>query len=329
MLSLLAEDLMPKPGDHFSWSWLRLVVALAALVLLVVAVRFRFQVRQESGTLVSVRALKEGQRDRAGESRELAVRLAMSIRTVHRWFDPHGQAVGGVVDVSDLCSGIGAQTELLINTATDNDTFTVAPNLPWPMGMALGGYLPAEEFPVRLAELPAEGVRKGKTEYFLLTSLPKGHACAEAEPERLDESTGDRVGIWIGLTKNAGARDDAPWREWGVSTRYTIGPSPEIPEDENPHYDGEQLRTLAYKVAAELVRIKRLHRDRELVVFATMPKAVATAVGWLVVQSGCRFYPGTYLMDYYGPDKRYMPMRVRHSQPRTVTFSAAPAQTSN
>ncbi|MGP4021002.1 hypothetical protein [Saccharopolyspora sp. 5N708] len=328
MLSLFLEDLLPKTDLNARVVLMRVAVLVVALIVVGFAVWLRYGVRQTSGTLFSVQVLDEGMRDRTqeqgGNSRAIAAKRHMSIRVVHRWIDFDTNTVDGVIDLQEQCHEVGAQLQNLVSTTHDDGRHSVAPVMLWPIAMAVGGYLPARTHDFRLVELPT---RTGKSaeefnlEYVAEADIPT----LTARTETVEGALGKRIGVHIGLTKTAQLvhhRRFERFRELGVRTLYTISESEDVltGEDE-PHLKGADLERCARLVAGQLAGIKKQHPDTELVVIAQMPKTVAFAVGWQLVQYRCAFYRHTYLMHFDQPTDAFIPMRVRPAQPSTAIRS--------
>ncbi|MEU6261935.1 hypothetical protein [Saccharopolyspora shandongensis] len=325
MLSLVLEDLLPKGDPQALFDPKRLAILVAVLLFAGSAVWLRYGVRQTSGTLFSVQVLDEGMRDRTQEqgrnSRAVAAKKHMSIRVLHRWLDFETSTANDVIDLQADCREAGAQLQLLVNTTPDDGKHSVAPVMLWPIAMAVGGYLPARTHDFRMVELPTQPGEK-EQQFELPLMLEKDLPKLAARAERIEDATGERIGVHIGLAKFSDQFYKHRFRHFraaGVRTCYTISDSDDILISENhkPVFTGEELKRLSRLVTAELFRIKENHPDEELVVFANMPKTVAFAAGWQLMQYRRSFYRNTYLMHYDSETETYIPMRVRSSQPAT------------
>lgn len=321
--ALLIEDLLPKPGERLQLSAARVAVFAAVVVLTLLGMLFRRAARKTAGTLLSVQALDEGMGDWTigRESRDLARRHTMSVRTAHRWADLPERTRDGVIEAVDLGAEIGQSVEFLINTAKDDERIVLAPNMLWPIALSVGGQLPLAEFNTWCAELSTEDNRRNE-EFRLdadLRSLPP----LSVEPVEIDEPAGDRVGVSLNFTQF----DPEPRADvllpFGVREVYHLrrpsGMGRRI-EGKGPaqcHFSGKELRKLSRDVAVQLMRIKETAGERELVVTARVPKTMALAIGWYLAQFKCRFYRGTHLL-LYTPGEPMRPMRVRGSQPQVA-----------
>ncbi|MGW1677947.1 hypothetical protein [Saccharopolyspora sp. NPDC002376] len=327
LLSLFLEDLLPKDDPQARFDFWRVLFLCFSLFLVWFLVRRRYKVRQASATLFSVQVLDEAMRDRTQEqgqnSRAVAAEQHMSIRVLHRWLDLETSTSNDVIDVEEACREAGAQLQLLVNTTPDDGKHSVAPNMPWPIAMAIGGYLPARTHDFQMVELATQ---KGKPERkFDLQYLSEvGLAKLDIQEESIEDPLGERIGVHIGLAGHAHEFHKHRIRHFraaGVSSCYTTGPEEVLNgEDRSSDYTGEELNELSKMVTAQLFRIKEKHPDDELVVFANMPKTVSLAVGWQLMHYRGSFYRKTYLMHYGTENETYIPMRVRSSQP-TAGFS--------
>jgi hypothetical protein len=323
MLSLFLEDLMPKAATDGRVVPLRLLVMVIALMGVGVVVWLRYGVRQTSGTLFSVQVLDEGMRDRSqeqgGNSRAAAAKRHMSIRVLHRWLDLETNTVDGVIELDTTCHEVGVQLQNLVNTTPDDGRHSVAPIMLWPVAMAVGAYLPGTTHDFRLVELPTQHGQR-ELQFDLAFQPEKDVPKLTARLETVEDSSGERVGVHIGLTKFSDQfyrHRLQHFRAAGVRTCYTISESDDVltGEVQYPEFDGSDLKRLGSLVAGQLMRIREKHPDDELVVFANMPKTVAFAAGWQLMQYRCAFYRNTHLMHYDIATETYIPMRVRASQP--------------
>jgi hypothetical protein len=199
----------------------------------------------------------------------------------------------------------------------------------WPMAMAVGAYLSGDQLSLRLVEIPTQRdqtEQEFSLEYVHQESVPE----LTEEPENVPEPVGDRVGVRIALTKRSPGLTVQQFRALGVARFYTIMDSTDavIGEDQNPSYNGDRLKRFGQKIAGQLMHIKNAHPDQDLVVMAAMPKTVAMAAGWQLMQYNCRFYRGTYLMHWDQGSESLIPMRVRAAQPKTGICSPAHAVSS-
>jgi hypothetical protein len=316
-LSLVLEDVLPKtdPGDVLVAS--RWVLFASSALLVGLAVWLRYEVRSYSGTLFSVQVLDEGVADRpyegGMESRLAATRRYLYIRSVHRWMDYDTSIRHGVIDVHELCHEIGVTLESLMNADSDEGVQTVAPNMPWPMAMAVGTYLPVRNVDIRLLELPKKD-GEGEHEFSLryVQELSTGPTARKSHsPPGVQ---GDRVGALITLTE--GEVDLDCFQDLNVGTVYSVPLSADFHEQPSRYLEPE-LESCGRRMAEELTLIKKEHPDRELVVAAEVPAAIAMSAGWHLTQYPSPFYRGAYLL--YRDGNRSVPMRVRPSQPARVS----------
>lgn len=343
-LALVVEDLFakPDPGALFVGSrWGVLVFAVGVVVL---AVRWRAMAQRSTGTLFYVQMLDEGMADQRLEALKVAAKKHLSRRSITRWLDLDGSTSQGVIDVHASCQEVGTALEELLNNDRDDTANTIAPNALWPMALALGMHLPADR-PLQVTELPPPR-REGEDRI-----APAGRPLQDTEPSRessdndqefslqrdpspselfvtreeLDDPTGERIGVWLAFTGMRKDFDVQWFRRFGVATAYTVtwdGVDPAVGVDR--HYKDHELRRIAAGVAATLAELKCKHSNGELVVVAMIPKTVALAAGWHLAQHNGSVFRRTHLMNYDPRQRRYVPMRVRPSQPTTTPVVDVP-----
>lgn len=318
-VSLILEDILPKTNPEELFVISRWVFLGASLLLVTLAVWLRYEVRSYSGTLFSVQVLDEGVADRLNEGgmdfRLAANRRYMQLRSIRRWVDYEQEIHQGVIDLQELCHEIGVTLEVLINTAADEDRQTIAPNMPWPMAMAVGAYLPARQFNMHVLELPRQ--ENGREHEFPLRySEEVDTVPSTKQVHQLSGVHGNRVGVLFTLDRNVDPADLDGFRPFGTATVYTVEiSSSSVNGEDSAHYVEPALESCGRMIAEELTAIKERHADEELVVSALISPAVALSVGWHLTQHARRLYRGTHLLYFDGD--RFVPMRVRPSQPRS------------
>lgn len=316
-VSLILEDILPKPHPEEVIVASRWALLGSSVLLVALAVWLRYEVRSVSGTLFSAQVLDEAAADRVNEGgmdfRSAASRRYMYLRSIQRWVDYECSVRHGVLDLHELCHEIGVELETLLNTAPDEGRKTVAPNMPWPMSMAIGAYLPAKQSDVHVLELPRwEGDREH--EFPLRPVDPKNTVPGIRELHRLPRPNGSRIGALVTLGTEVGREDIERLRDFGVATVYTVNIPLHGGRGEDPsRYEEPELESGGHRIAEELTAIRRAHPEDELVVAARISSAVALSVGWHLTQHTCHLYRNTYLMYFDGD--RIVPMRVRASQP--------------
>ncbi|MGW9307759.1 hypothetical protein ACWGPQ_07085 [Saccharomonospora azurea] len=313
-LALVVEDAIPKAGEgEPEIVPLRAALLLGMLVVLLVALAWRTVVHDTRGTLFYVQILNEGMANRHTEPLRAAQAEHMSLRTVTRWIDLASRRRGGVVDVVEPCHEVGRALEESVNTDRDDTGYTVAPNLLWPMSLAVGAHLPQGDN-LRLLELGQGSGDIG----FELNSPGTGKLKSELHP--VPEPKGDRVGVWLALTESARFCDVNTFAQFGVSTVHVVTYGDKLPGHDGyqPRFDRDDLASLGADAAEKLREIKAQAGSRELVVIAMVPKTTALAIGWQLSQmKKCPFFHSTHLMAHDPNTKAYVPMRVRESQPTT------------
>ncbi|WP_211223265.1 hypothetical protein [Propionicicella superfundia] len=119
----------------------------------------RARIRREHGTLYYVRLLESGMRDERLEDMQVIQRQHLDIRASTAWVDAEWQTISGVRAI-DVAAEVRQLARDLQQTMNDDDVstgFNIAPNLLWPMGMALGAHL--YPFPGTHLLEPAQGGR--------------------------------------------------------------------------------------------------------------------------------------------------------------------------
>lgn len=155
-IGVLAPLLVSPPGSvSLSWLIATITVCVATGLLLPVFVRMRSVIlrlqrsaaldRQNRGTLYYVRALCYGMKDRHLDAVRSTVADHPDVRVVSRWLpepDDHDRERATVLlRGTDVAGDISEMARDLQTTMNDDDIdtgFAVAPNLLWPMALALG-----------------------------------------------------------------------------------------------------------------------------------------------------------------------------------------------
>lgn len=320
-LGMVLQDALAKPGHPpaFLWyRWLALVLGLGGVVLFV---GWRTRAQRLTGTLFYVQMLDESMTDRRITALHEAAKNRLARRSITRWLDLDGCRVNGVIDVHTSCHEAGAALEERMNIDRDDTANTVVPNALWPIALSLGMNIPVggpDNESVTVLELPDEDPDAGEEEFRLeQVEVPEG---APLVPEDLSGAAGGRIGVWLAFTKRRKHFTVEKFRQFGVSTAYTVWPETfGINVDmEKPRYDAEALKILASGAARELAALKQRHRGREFVIVAMISKSVALAVGWHLAQMEVDFFRNTHLMNYDQKLQRLITMRVRPSQPLTA-----------
>ena len=325
VLALVVEDVLPaKDTVTFNpWRWLALA---GALLLLGTTVRHRNTAYRNTGTLFYVRTLDFKMRDWHEEALNLARGHRMSLRSVTPWVDL-SPAENGVVDLVGTCAAISASLNTLINTDRDDTGYAVAPNMLWPIALAVGFGMPTVSG-LQLLELDGPGAASGGESLevtWVLADAPPGPGVVErtltTTRHVIDNPAAGaaRVGLILAFTKHAADMDLlATFGPFGVSEYYLVRACDTHPDLDNltaVRYDADRLTRLAQVLPHELARIKTEIGDRELVVTTALPKTLTLALGWGLSQVSCAFFPGTHLALFNGQGKPFLPVRVHSSQP--------------
>ncbi|MER7077272.1 hypothetical protein SAMN02982929_00965 [Saccharopolyspora kobensis] len=329
-LALVVEDGFPKtPQDKPVIVPERLTVLVVALVVLILALLWRTYVHDKKGTLFYVQVLDESMANLHNEPLKAAREERLALRSVTRWVSLNGRRRNGVIDMVEACREIGHAVEDAINTDRNDTGYTIAPNIFWPMALAVGAHLPQ---PDKLKLLEFEARRKGskrRAAEFPMDSPPSG--LLRRDTHELAGSQGNRVGVWLALTDKAKFYSEEKFADFGVSTLHVITLGGKIPgrDGYEPDFDRDALASFGPEISRFLREIKRETADRELVVVAMVPKTVTLAIGWHLSQTRNAFFAGTHLMHYDQPSGGYIPMRVRESQPTTPPTATAPVASGN
>lgn len=305
---LVAEDLLRKrPEDGDLVVWYRVVVLLALLAALLGALWLRSRVHRTTGTIFHVQVLAEEMADLRASSRIKADADRMAVRSVTRWVDlTHRTSPAGVIEVADVCAEVSDIVEAQINADSIDTGYTLAPNMLWPIALAVGTQLPLPGR-LQLYELDAGH----ELEAVTVDLAGPGRNRLRVRRDLGDSATG-RVGVLLAFTGSAARFPPDVWRELGVGTDYRID-LPDVADGQR--LGDDDLVGLGSEIAEKLVEIKTSNQERELVVVAFVPKTLAVAIGWHLAQQQCRFFHGTHLMHYDQPTRSYLPMRVKESQP--------------
>lgn len=305
--SLLIEDALPKPGDHAVLVPTRLLLLIVLLALLWAALWLRTHTYRSGGTLYYTHALAEGMSDLRRDALAQAVAHHMALRTLSRWIDlPDNTNPHGVIDIHTVCAEIGASLEDLINNDNPDTGYTIAPNLLWPIALAVGTYLPPV-LDTRLLELQSATAASATIRLGDTTPITLTHTTTHLDP------TATRTAIVLAFTPNAKHYDDTVLTGFGINTTHILAGPDGIPTDTTPPLTASQLAALPRALADHLEPL--ITSTDERLVIAYLPKTVALALGWELSRKRIRFFAGTHLMNY---DRgAFVPMRVHPSQPAT------------
>lgn len=307
--ALVIEDLVPGPRvsiQEGGWSTWRVALLGAALVLFVLALAWRRWVHRTTGTLFYVRMLDETFGDRHEEAVTAARSRRMEMQAVSRWADLR-PGPDGVIDVADACDELVVHLETAFNSDRHDTATAVAPNMPWPVALAVGRALNGF-VDVTLVELPE-------------TTRVRRSAHQSIREERWPSSPtegGSRMGVVAWFTASPSEDDRASLTDelatCAVGSAWLL--TLDRPVDANDPARVDELVALAEQLASWLARI-RAENDRELVIYARLPKVTALATGKHLATKRVRFFDRTHLMNHAFINGRdcYQPMRVHASQP--------------
>ncbi|MDT5024983.1 MAG: hypothetical protein QOE61_1409, partial [Micromonosporaceae bacterium] len=299
LLSLVLGDVLPAQGP---WQvvWSRLWWLLAALVLLAAAVVVRGRVHTRRGTLFYVRLLDDPWTDLHVQALRAAQARRMSLRSVTRWVDlPARTTAIGVIDIVEECAQVAVALEATVNDDRDDTGYTLAPNMAWPVALAVGAELPILRR-LELVELDEHTV-DAETRFELPAATDNDGLLLSDDytVARAVAGTG-RAGLLLAFSRNAKRIDpDAVFADCGVSDYRRVRPywvGPDLTELATAHTP-DQLRRIAAALPGVVAQIKN-DDARELVVVAALPKTVAVALGWGLAQGNSRFFDRTHLLNW-------------------------------
>jgi hypothetical protein len=328
VLALIVGDVLPIDGP-WRFSGLRWTLLAVVLVLLVAAILWRSSVHRQRGTLVYVRLLDQIMNDWHVHAVDLAGRRRMALRPVTRWIDLRSHTEGGVIDVVGPCAELTDELRRTILAGRDDAGSTIAPNLLWPMAIAVGSELPPVK-DLRMLELPGAHADLVKEEILFTPPMqpaPPGLVRDALGVEDIKAMPGHRggagrLGLLLAFGPSAQHMDPTGvFAAFGVGEYCRIRPSwmaVDLAGLTPDCFTGAQLAILAQALTEQIAHLKDKTGDRELVVAAAMPKALALAVGFGLAQSGIRFFADTHLLHFDSDAQSYLPMRVHPSQPTSL-----------
>ncbi|MFC0438072.1 hypothetical protein [Kutzneria buriramensis] len=307
---LVVGDLLPKPAPTDVIVASRVIAVVIMFVILVSVLTLRGRMHRVTGTLFYLNVLDEDWEDRRQEAARTAAAQHQAFRSVSRWVDLHHRtSPEGVIEVADIAREVGVTIEDLINLDTPQTGYTVAPNMPWPLALAVGTHLPAPPG-LRVAQFYDDEP---------VDSFPL--AAPRQQLTRHDHRTigsGGRIGVWLAFTAAAEKFTIEQFSAFGAGDVHVISAEQGPPTAQRParRLTAAELASLPAELAEYLVtfRTEADRQQRELVVVAMIPSSVALAVGWRLARHRCRFFSGTHLM-HYDQKRGLLPMRARESQP--------------
>jgi hypothetical protein len=327
VLALVVEGLLPVDGPR-KYSGLRWSVLAVAVVLLIAVIAWRSTIRRHRGTLFYVRLLDQTMNDWHVRAVDLAARRRLALRPVTRWVDLSSHTDHGLIDLVGPTEKLTTELRRAILTSPADAGITVAPNLLWPVALAVGAELPPVNH-LTLLELPGARADAQKREIQFVPPTQPAPPGLTRETLGVEDAktmpgcrpgTG-RLGVLLAFGPNAQHMDPAKiFPPFGVSDYYRIRPA-WIPVDlaglTANSFTGPQLATLTHALTEQLTHIKNKNSDRQLVAAAALPKALALALGFGIAQSSTRFLTGTHLLHYDSDSQSYLPLRVAPSQPNS------------
>ncbi|MDV6011647.1 hypothetical protein F8178_04020 [Haloechinothrix sp. LS1_15] len=216
----------------------------------------------------------------------------------------------------------------MINSGPDDTGHTIAPNMFWPATVALGANLPASR---KLHALELHPDSPKKNALLTLPQYDSGDSinlssrdidpCKLTINKEFEDPSHDDIAVHIALTRNSDKLTIDHINSFSVGEIYKIKPvdTKHSPlSDPNLDYCDTQLRAQALQVADTLISLARDNPSKQFIIFAMMPKVVALAIGWILIQHNVKLFERTHLMHYDQEKGRYIPLRVRANQPDTL-----------
>lgn len=352
LAGLTLEDLLPVAGRPQFFLW-RIVLLLVFLVLLMVMVWVRGKLRLGHGTLYFIRYLEEWMPDWHLDSEQAQGKASLDVRVVSRTLDQ--VPVDGVLDVADDVTGIGRDLQMTMNDDDASTGFQIAPNVLWaasislgydlygewpslklvelgidPFTMALRGPKPTDNSGLSVRTIQTEGsAHKGAKTVLVsadLTARRPDGTCGVSPPRQWEWDVWYRLAVFETEDAAATARKEEPDAVRPVLVRDRTDPE---------RADHVAVRPeVAVSRCVEALR-DALHQNHGSTVLfaATLPKAVALAIGWRLRNGyeypeeeepafvGCRDeacqHPWRYLvpLHYDQGNHSFVLARVHRSQP--------------
>jgi hypothetical protein len=315
LLSLIAEDLLPLTGPrHFST--VRIGWLAGILAWLFAAIWWRGRLHRRTGTLFYVRVLDTGWADWHTIPIEAARRRRMSLRSVTRWVDLASRTRNGAIDLVDVCAEVATELEAVVNGDRDDTAYTVAPNLMWPVALAVGAELPLVDG-LRLLELPGRAGGAAVDGSEVLFRLPRpAETIGEIPPPVPIGTGGTRVGLLL-MFSGRGLDAKTVFGRMDVAEYYELKSEffrPVARQPPGSRLTGAQLAAIAESLPAAVAAVKQAAGDRELVVAAALPKTLAMALGWGLSEGPWRFFTRTHLLHWDEDLDQYRPVLVHPAQ---------------
>lgn len=329
LLALVVEDWLPVGPASPAVAegvWGRRGWLFGVLGMLVIAVVVRTAVKSSRGTLFYVQLLDDSMANWHKSPLQAAEERHLAVKWVLRWISLSRRTQSGVIDLVEPCTELAHTVQSEINADTADTGYTLAPNTLWPVSFALGASLPN---PDRLTLLEFANNQENENDTAIsLQSKEATTSSLERDELEMKPPTGDRVGVWVALTKSANQCNEKKFRPFGVGTLHRITYEGRFPgvNGWEPKFGKKELERFGRELADLLGEIKEQAGSRELVVIAMMPKTTALAAGWYLSgkslsyrENGRRivlsFFENTHLMNFDMPTGQYVPMRVSESQP--------------
>lgn len=331
LAGLVAEDFLPEPRtccmqqgicDLIVWNpqWLRIALLLVAIGLGALAVRWLKRRRASRGTLYYLRFQNETNPDYHRAAVAKASGEYLGFRAISAWCDPQED----IVDVRRAVSGISAEFERAINDDSDDSGYHLAPNLMFPVALAVGyEWIPPQGVTLREFSQSNDKVDLQDFQWDLACASTAGCGLKSkcggphfdpsdtsafrvvADTERRDEGVADSEVPTVWLEFRLTDRDytisaqamKSPLKDAAAVSRVVHVAGPHGDEGVEPDYlllkygiapdveaSGLAVRQIAEGAAYWLGQTLRDFPKATVFIAAATPKTVSLAIGYLLTQ---------------------------------------------
>lgn len=263
-----------------------------------------------------------------------ASRRRLALRTVAEWVNATPQTASGVVDAVRPTTTTATLLTMLLNLDRDDTGSALAPNLLWPIALAVGYLLPPSSG-ITLLELgagaPGATGPDSEVEWRPPTDTPTPEMLARtvillpgtvptpASGAERPTAEAERMGLVLAFSRAAKLmKPEEFFADFGVSSYVVLQPgdvSPDRHELQHACFRADRLTELARVLPTLVADAKQKAGNRELVVAAAMPKTLAVALGMGLARLGSAWFTGTHLLHWDDSRRAFVPIRTRDSQP--------------
>lgn len=309
--ALLDSLINSTPG----WGW-GLGMVLAGLPLTIAARRWRGKAQDRitgRGTLYYVRLLDPGMQDRRLELFEGIRKNYGDVRAVTRWITsrPTQGTSLPAIDVTHDVNELSRDLQLTMNEDSNDTSFTLAPNMLWPMALGVG-FATYLFHNTKLGEIPMSDEEKSFPDFDVVQ-------CADWEGEPGSVS-GCPQEILVVLDITGVTTLPAAWEDKAVRVDLGTGEGLRLVKGgpgNDPSQDPNRVASLCAKT---ILTTLAEHPAARVVLVARLPKSVALLLGWRLGQkldAPKPFNPWERLVtvQLQPPSSKPVVTRVHPSQP--------------